>query len=1023
MGILRGSVLVFLMVCVTGFGQGAYALDLVDCGFDDSDAVDGNFLHLSQSVGGAAEWLETDTLNNIWFGHEMYVDQGNARSPAKKAVLNSTDDYVEVDLSGTFNVVGQVTFWFRGANANDDMWVEFQVNGATQWSRGSTVWPTTYQQQTVDVNQAGDIKLRWYMPGVYPHTPPDLLESGIYLDDVVVTEGLYVSMSAATASPTNEATVDFVAEFSQVSIQNFDDASDVVITADPGVSYTGVAVDHIVGRYYRVRLTGVSGDGDLSAAVSTASDVQDSLGNPLVYSDSASVRIDNTPPNADAVAATTPNPTTGGTVSFSVHFDELVRYFDDASDVVLTVDPGVNTGGLEVLATVDPQTYTVNVTGVSGDGALTVAASTGSDIEDLATNPLASSDDDTVIIDNTAPMVSVTATTPSPTNSGTVVFSVQFDEDVVNFESADDVVVTTDPGVSYVVVSVSPVDARNYTVEVLGVTGNGDLTLEVNTGSDIVDLVGFALASSGSDTVTMDNIAPNATTVSAITPSPTNSDTVWFSVAFDEAVQYFNDASDVVVTADPGVNTGTLEIFTTDPQTYSVKFSGVSGNGDLTLAVSLTSDVADLATNPLASSDDATLNIDNLGPEAVVSPTTSSPTNSDTVSFSVVFNEAVQYFDDASDLVVTAEPGVNTGPLSVIPIDPENYTAEMTGVSGDGDLTLAVDLGSDVRDLAANPMASSGPGTLEIDNTPPTSEIVLLSTTPTGADSVDYQITFDDLVAPTFTTADVALTGDLAGIVALTLDADPVYEVTVTPNNPNIDGTIQIAVGTDVTDKAGNPHATASSPICEIFNWFGFISEPEDAQLYVGDEHSFPALADCASPTVHYQWKWDDLTKTVYDVGEDSPTYTISSAAETDVGLYWCGASYDGETHWSNTGTLAVEEHLVIVTAPRGGSKLIGEPHTFTVGTTGGYQPVRYQWKKDGVEIPDATDDSYYIAALSQVDSGYYSVVARDDNTDVREAGTTLGVGLPVPVAGLAGLIVLAGACALGGLAALRKRR
>jgi len=308
------------------------------------------------------------------------------------------------------------------------------------------------------------------------------------------------------------------------------------------------------------------------------------------------------------------------------------------------------------------------------------------------------------------------------------------------------------------------------------------------------------------------------------------------------------------------------------------------------------------------------------------------------------------------------------------------------------------------------------------DTVAPTATITLLNTSPTGADAVDFEVAFDELVGPTFDASDVSLTGDLAGAVSVG-GADPTFAVTVTLTDPDADGTIGIAVagGAAVTDFAGNPYAGGSSALCEICNWAGFIEDPHGTRLYSGDAHTFTVGASCAWS---YQWKWDDgISKSIHDVGDDSPTYAIPDVTGL-AGDYWCEVTYDGETHPSATATLEVEDHLVIVDQPVGGEYTAGQSHCFTVTTAGGYAPLTYTWKKDGEPVSGAAEPSYTIDPLQVAHSGEYLVEVNDDNTDMAVSDAAgLTVSQPVPAAGLAAAALLAAATVAAGLFAVRKNR
>ena len=93
------------------------------------------------------------------------------------------------------------------------------------------------------------------------------------------------------------------------------------------------------------------------------------------------------PPNVTTVTPETTGPTNATEMFFTVGFDEIVLNFD-AVDVIVThsgtASTGVTVGG-------HGGSFDVTVEGISGDGYLTVEVDTGSDIQDLDGNPLASS--------------------------------------------------------------------------------------------------------------------------------------------------------------------------------------------------------------------------------------------------------------------------------------------------------------------------------------------------------------------------------------------------------------------------------------------------------------------------------------------------------------------------------------------------------------------------------------------------------------------------------------------------------
>ncbi len=117
-------------------------------------------------------------------------------------------------------------------------------------------------------------------------------------------------------------------------------------------------------------------------------------------------------------------------------------------------------------------------------------------------------------------------------------------------------------------------------------------------------------------------------------------------------------------------------------------------------------------------------------PDALtVVPRTEGPSNATSIEFDVVFSEPVSNFDDVSDLMVAHSGTANTG--ATITGGPLEFVVTVTGISGDGTFTVAVDVTSDVVDGAGNTLTSSDISVpVTIDMTAPV--IVLTDNTEAG---------------------------------------------------------------------------------------------------------------------------------------------------------------------------------------------------------------------------------------------------------------------------------------------------
>jgi len=123
-------------------------------------------------------------------------------------------------------------------------------------------------------------------------------------------------------------------------------------------------------------------------------------------------------PTAISIDPSTTGPTNASSVDFTVAFNKTVVNFDDVSDLVVT-HTGTASSGATIFG--GPESYTVSVEGISGDGSFTVAVDTASDVVDLEGNPLVSSvTSAAVVIDNTPPMVTSLTVSPSALTPGDV---------------------------------------------------------------------------------------------------------------------------------------------------------------------------------------------------------------------------------------------------------------------------------------------------------------------------------------------------------------------------------------------------------------------------------------------------------------------------------------------------------------------------------------------------------------------------------------------------------------------------
>lgn len=150
-------------------------------------------------------------------------------------------------------------------------------------------------------------------------------------------------------------------------------------------------------------------------------------------------------------------------------------------------------------------------------------------------------------------------------------------------------------------------------------------------------------------------------------------------------------------------------------------------------------------------------------------------------------------------------------------------------------------------------------------------------------------------------------------------------------------------------------------------------------------------LSILATNATGYQWKKD---------GEDIPsansaTYTKQPVAPSDAGSYTCVVSGEGGTSvTSDAATVTVNALPVITKQPSNQTINEGGNINLAVTATGA---TGYQWKKDGSDIPSATNATYSKSGALPADAGSYTCVVTGAGGSVTSSPATVIVNaLPV---------------------------
>lgn len=340
---------------------------------------------------------------------------------------------------------------------------------------------------------------------------------------VVDTTAPYVtSIDRNSSTPTNNGSLSWTVRFSE-SVSGVD-TTDFSLAATLSASGSGMAVTGS-GSTRTVTISTGSGDGTLRLDLTDDNSIQDTATNPLGASGGGtngdftgqSYTVDKTNPTVTInKAAAQADPTNSpSSIVFTAVFSETVSGFT-AADVSITEDL---TGSASVAISGSGPTYTVTVTGLSGNGSVTASIGANGVQDDAGNGNIAStSTDNTVAVDTAAP---------------TLTKMEMFDRDTDG--KVDQVVATFSESLASYTASTAPWTVANApggasnTLSSVAVNGN-EATLTFNEGNVNTALGSFTIAlaqnaagirdaagntASFAATAPTDKAAPIATTIAS----------------------------------------------------------------------------------------------------------------------------------------------------------------------------------------------------------------------------------------------------------------------------------------------------------------------------------------------------------------------------------------------------------------------------------------------------------------------------------------------------------------------------
>jgi len=172
-----------------------------------------------------------------------------------------------------------------------------------------------------------------------------------------------------------------------------------------------------------------------------------------------------------------------------------------------------------------------------------------------------------------------------------------------------------------------------------------------------------------------------------------------------------------------------------------------------------------------------------------------------------------------------------------------------------------------------------------------------------------------------------------------------------------------------------------------------FTKQPESRTAVEGDSVTLAAGVKGAEP-MFFQWLFNGQPLP----GATNMALDLTPVTLAQTGWYQLRASNTYGSELSQAARLTVNPLPPrIVTQPQGQSVPVGAPATFVVEVLGA-PPFAYQWMKDGVALPGATNASLTIPAVTSRDAGDYTVKISNSGGTVTSAVAHLTVLIELPV-------------------------
>jgi hypothetical protein len=328
------------------------------------------------------------------------------------------------------------------------------------------------------------------------------------------------------------------------------------------------------------------------------------------------------------------------------------------------------------------------------------------------------------------------------------------------------------------------------------------------------------LASAGTGVVTAATTAaatPVTVTVDkgSIQSDPTNASPIVFRVVFSEGVTGFDSQADVVLSGSAGATTATITA--SDTQQYLVSVSGMTGSGNVKLAV-VAGAATSIATSTPSDASPATSVAPKDNSVAFQSPPAPTvaidqgngqldPTTSSPIMFKVQFSVDVTGFTDG-DVVITGTANATTA--TVTAVDPTFYSVAISGMTTSGTVIVTIPDGAAIAVSDPHKASITSPSSDAIVtwSAPPAPTATINQAVgqldPTSSSPVLFDVVFSEAVTG-FDQTDVLLNGGTTGATTKTVTPIDASHYTVAISGMTATGTITVSIAASAAVAVQDP--------------------------------------------------------------------------------------------------------------------------------------------------------------------------------------------------------------------------